>query len=262
MAVARSCVPRGQRDMIAVGIDCTSGNQAFTYAAIDEELNVAGLGEVEMNDLAAFLSAHESANVAVNSPSHLNVGVVRKRLELRAGRTRAVRGAELREAELELRQRGIVVGGTPRSAALCPAWMAAGFEIYHLLEEQGYVPFPTPDAGLQWLETHPHAGFCILLGAQPMSKPSLEGRLQRALVLFEGGVRIQDPMGFFEEITRHRLLHGVLPMEQVPVQEELDALLAAYTAWLAWSRPDTVTRLGNQREGYITVPAAHLNDQY
>jgi len=80
--------------------------------------------------------------------------------------------------------------------------------------------------------------------------------------LFEHGVGIHDPMAFLEEITRHRLLHGLLPMELVVSQEQLDALLAAYTAWLAITRPGDVTQLGNKQEGYITLPVSRLQDRY
>jgi predicted RNase H-like nuclease len=69
-------------------------------------------------------------------------------------------------------------------------------------------------------------------------------------------------MAFLEEITRHRLLHGLLPTELVLLQEQLDALVAAYTAWLAATKPAELTRLGNKQEGYITLPASTLQDQY
>ncbi len=43
---------------------------------------------------------------------------------------------------------------------------------------------------------------------------------------------IKDPMEFFEEITRHRLLKGVLPEEFIYSAEELDAMVAAFTAYM------------------------------
>ena len=76
-----------------------------------------------------------------------------------------------------------------------------------------------------------------LLGQLPLPKPTLEGRLQRQLVLFEQDMGIKDPMEFFEEITRHRLLKGILPIECIYTSEELDALVAAFTAYLAVNQP-------------------------
>jgi hypothetical protein len=248
--------------MISVGIDCTSGRQAFTYAALDRDLRMEAFSEAGLDELVATLTAQDSVYVAVNSPSHVNMGVVRKRLESQKGASQTIRGADLREAERELHVRGVAVGGTPRSEALCPGWVQLGFELYRRLASLGFKPFPATEPGRQWLETHPHAGFCALMGRLPLPKPTLEGRLQRALVLFERGIRIHDPMAFLEEITRHRLLHGLLPMEQVLSQEQLDALLAAYTAWLAAVRPTEVTQLGNKQEGMITLPVSQLLDKY
>jgi hypothetical protein len=71
-----------------------------------------------------------------------------------------------------------------------------------------------------------------------------------------------DPIAFLEEITRHRLLHGLLPMEQILGQEQLDALLAAYTAWLTQMRPGETSQLGNKHEGRLTIPVSQLQDKY
>jgi len=248
--------------MIAVGIDCTSGRHALTYAALDRDSRVVMLAEAELDGLIEYLGGHDSSFVAINSPSHVNTGIVRKRLEAQKGASHAIRGAEIREAEHELHARGIPIGGTPRVEALSPGWMQLGFELYRRLVPLAFEPFPAPGAQRQWLETHPHAGFCALLGRPPLPRPTIEGRLQRALVLFERGVRIRDPMAFLEEITRHRLLHGLLPTELVPAQEQLDALLAAYTAWLSAVRPGDVTQLGNRHEGFITLPVPQLQDSY
>ncbi|MFH1184269.1 MAG: DUF429 domain-containing protein [Chloroflexota bacterium] len=260
--VAGHAVTSRTLTMIAVGIDCTSGRRALTYAALDRDLRVVSLAEAELDDLIEYLGRHDSIFVAVNSPSHVNMGVIRKRLESQKGASHAIRGAEIREAEHELHARGISIGGTPRAEALSSGWMQLGFELYRRLAHLAFKPFPAPDAERQWLETHPHAGFCALLGRPPLPRPAMEGRLQRALVLFERGVRIHDPMAFLEEITRHRLLHGLLPMELVLAQEQLDALLAAYTAWLSAATPGDVTQLGNTREGFITLPVSKLQDKY
>ncbi len=84
--------------------------------------------------------------------------------------------------------------------------------------------------------------------------------MQRQLVLFERGVRIPDPMDFFEELTRHKLLNGILPSGLVYQPEQLDALVAAYTAWLAGERATELTRLGATEEGYVHLPVANLKN--
>jgi len=95
-----------------------------------------------------------------------------------------------------------------------------------------------------------------------MPKPSLEGKIQRQLLLYEKGVRLKDPMDFFEEITRHKMLKGVWPLELLYQPEQLDALVAAYIAWLAIHKPETITTVGNPKEGVIVLPVEHLKEKY
>lgn len=248
-------------DLVSVGVDTTSG-PALTYAVLDRDLKPVTLAEGEIQDLVAFLLGHKSAFVAINSPSHISTGVVRKRMQARNPTARVLRGAEVRAAELDLRERGIALSATPSNAALCPPWVQLGFALYRELADHGFEAFPDEDADYQYLETHPHAAFSVLLGCLPLPKPTLEGRLQRALVLFERGVRIRDPMAFLEEITRHRLLHGVLPTDLLPSPQHLDALVAAYTAWMAAHKPAETAAVGGPPEGSITLPAASLQDHY
>jgi hypothetical protein len=91
---------------------------------------------------------------------------------------------------------------------------------------------------------------------------TVEGRLQRQLALHERGLRIPDPMEYFEEITRHKLLNGILPQELVYPPEQLDALVAALTAWVASERRAELSRLGHDLEGYISLPVPALKEKY
>ncbi|HEY5156630.1 MAG TPA: DUF429 domain-containing protein, partial [Anaerolineales bacterium] len=144
----------------------------------------------------------------------------------------------------------------------CSGWMQSGFDLYSMLIEAGFEPFPTDKANHQWLETHPHAAFSALLGQLPLPKPTLEGRLQRQLVLHANDLGIKDPMGFFEEVTRHWLLKGVLPMGHIYNPEELDALVAALTAYQVVRNPKEVVGVGDKEEGQIILPVSHLNEIY
>jgi hypothetical protein len=242
-------------DSVYVGIDPASGRKAFAYAALDRDLNLVTLADGELEDLTAFLGAQQSALVAVTAPLQVNQGLVRRKLEsqsLTPGMH--VRGADMRLAEYDLRERGITVTGTPGRAESCPAWMQLGFDLYKKLAKMGFVPYPQDDAPYQYLETNPHACFCALLDQLPLSKPTLEGRLQRQLVLHEHRVRVKDPMDFFEEITRHRLMKGILPTDLIYATDMLDVIAAAYTAWLAAHRPEQIVQVGDPSEGQISVP--------
>jgi hypothetical protein len=243
-------------DAVYVGIDPASGRKAFAYAALDRDLNVVALADGELEDLTAFLSAQKSAVVAINAPSHVNCGVVRKRLEslsLQPG-LHQIRGADIRSAEYELRERGILITGTPSRAELCPGWIQAGLGLYGKLSKLGFLPYHTAEGSYRWLETQPHACFCVMMDQVPLPKSSLEGRLQRQLLLYERGLRLKDPMDFFEELTAYKLIRGQLPMELVYASEMLDVLVAAYTAWLGVHHPDQLSFIGDAEEGQIALP--------
>lgn len=249
-------------DSVFVGVDPTSGRKAFSYAALDRELNLLALADGEIEEVTAFLGGQNSAMVAVNAPRGVNHGLVREKIKRDMLTPHQIRGAELRMAEYELREKGVTVSGTPASMALCPGWMQLGFELYRKLEIIGFKHYPEKKSMHQIMETHPHACYCAMIGGPPLSKPSLEGRLQRHLLLYEQGVRIKDPMDFFEEITRYKLVKGLWPMELLYLPEQLDALVAAYTAWMAINKPDQVIMLGDPREGQIVLPMAVLKERY
>ena len=245
-----------------IGIDLSGGRHPFTYAALDEDCQLMALAAGEVEEVLAFLSGQQATVVAVNAPRGPNKGLVRKMMEKQSLTPSHLRGVDLRLAEYELRERGISVSPTASRPETCAAWMQTGFDFYRKLEGTGFKPFPTENASHLWLETHPHAAFCALLGQLLLPKPTLEGRLQRQLALYEQDIGIKDPMEFFEEITRHRLLKGVLPKELIYSAEELDALVAAFTAYLTASQPGEVIWVGNQQEGQIVLPVSMLKETY
>lgn len=247
-----------------VGIDPCGGRKPFTWAALDKSGCLAALQEGELEDALAFLGGLPSALAAVNAPRHPSQGLARQEvirqglLPLRA----AGRSPEMRLAEYLLRERGINLAFTPSRRELCSTWAQLGFECYRRLESLGFQPHPDSESSRAWLETQPHAVFCALLGQVPLPRPTVEGRLQRQLVLYEQGLGIRDPMEYFEELTRHKLLKGALPLEQVYAPEQLDALAAACAAWLVSRRPERSCRLGDPGEGQITLPVSELKAKY
>lgn len=245
-----------------IGIDLSGGRHPFTYAALDEDCQLVALASGEVGDVLTFLGNLKSAVAAVNAPPRPNKGLVRRKMELQGLAPGHLRGADMRLAEHELREHGILISPTPSRPETCSGWMQSGFDLYSMLIEAGFEPFPTERATHQWLETHPHAAFCALLGQLPLPKPTLEGRLQRQLVLHANDLGIKDPMGFFEEVTRHWLLKGVLPMGHIYSPEELDALVAALTAYQAVRNPNEVVGVGDREEGQIILPVSHLNEIY
>jgi hypothetical protein len=239
-----------------------SGHKALTYAALDRDLNLVALTDGHPEEVMAFLAGQKSAVVAINAPSHVNHGVIKKNLRTESLTPKSVRGLEMRLAEYELNQRGIAVKGTDAKESQCPAAARAGFTFYKKLFGLGFEPYPNAEAAHQWLETNPYACFCVLLGNHPLSRLTLEGRLQRELLLYEFGLHIHDPMIFFEEVTRHKLLNGILPFELVHSPAQLDAMMAAYTAWHVIQKPAEVIQFGHRLEGFITLPVSVLKEKY
>ena len=247
-----------------IGVDPSGGRKPFTYAALDHNGKLVALNGGEVEDVLAFLGGQHGALMAVNSPPRPSKGLVRQddiHQNLPPLRISG-RSLDMRLAEHQLRERGINVSMTPPRKELCTNWVQTGFDFYRRITALGFQPFSAPEASHQWLETHPHACFCVLLGQNPLSRPTLEGRLQRQLVLYEQGLEIRDPMDFFEEITRHKLLRGVLPHEQVYTVEELDAIAAAYTAYVAGRHPERILKVGDPGEGQIILPVTELKAKY
>jgi hypothetical protein len=117
--------------------------------------------------------------------------------------------------------------------------------LYTQLKTLSFAAHPTQDEARQWFKVNSEESFGALLQRKLFPKHSLQGRIQRALVLHDRGLRIDDPMEFFEEVTRYKLLQGILPSEHIYLSKELEALLAAYLAWMTVNRPQQLTSQGD-----------------
>jgi len=247
-----------------LGIDPTAGRKPFVFAALDGDLRLLALGQGDMDEVLAFVAGQRQAIVAVCAPRQPNLHVM-QREEVRSQLNpppRPGRWTNFRLAEYLLRQHNISSPKTPAREKDSPKWMRMGFTLFKRLDGLGYHPYPAEDSQHVTLEVYPHASFTTLLGLVPFPKNTLEGRLQRQTVLHERKINVPDPMRFFEEITRHRLLRGVLPYEIIYSPGELDALVAAYTAWNAALHPEQVTCLGHPEEGQIVLPVNELKKRY
>ncbi len=249
-------------DSTFIGIDLSSGRKSITYAALDRDLNLVALADGDMESVTAFLGGQSTAAVAINAPSGINRGLVRDGMKKKMLTPYQLRRVELRLVEAELREHGINVPKTAASAAACPEWMQAGFELYRKLEKIGFKKYPEKDSTCQFMETNPHACYSALAGQATLSKITLEGRLQRQLILYDRGLRIKDPMDFFEEITRYKVSKGDWPLDLLYLPEQLDALVAAYTAWLAVNKEDRILMIGDMKEGRLVFPEKELKEKY
>jgi hypothetical protein len=212
----------------------------------------------------AFTAGQRQALVGVCAPRRPNQGVM-ARPEVRQNLNpppNPGRWENFRLADYRLRQHNLSIPQTPADEEQAPNWMRNGFALFHRLELLGYHGYPHDQAERQTLEVYPYACYAVMLGVLPFPKHTLEGRIQRQIALYDCKVDVPDAMRFFEEITRHRLLKGVLPVDLIYSAGELDALAAAYTAWLAGLHPDQVTLLGDPQEGQVVLPGVELKARY
>jgi hypothetical protein len=249
---------------ITVLAEAGRGRKRYNYASLDRDLKLLAIGEGDLDEVLAYASGQTETRVAINAPRRPNQGLMHRE-EVRQGLVPppgSVSWYEYRVAEYQLRQYNIHILPTPNRTKSCSPWIQSGFDLFLHLEEMGFLPYPDPEALRQLLEVHCQAVFCALLELAPFPRECLEGRLQRQLILFERGVKISDPMDFFEEVTTFKLLRGLLPLKEIYTPGELDALASAYTAWMAATKPGEVTILGAAEEGQIVIPARVLKEKY
>ena len=245
---------------VFIGIDISIGTKPVTFIALDIDQQPLAIGEGDVPDALAYAAGQSAgAVVAVNAAARPNKGRmkrgdVRQSLKPAPGKGKYT---ALRQAEYELIRAGINVPETPAAAANSLPWVRRGFTLVEKLEMMGYRHFPddgdTPSAR-QWLETNADACYWSLMGVVPLQSGTLEGRIQRQLVLLDEELQVPDAMDFFEEITRYKLLKSILPTKNIFPQAELNAWMAAHTAWLAANQPDCIRTFGEPEEGIVYLP--------
>lgn len=228
---------------VFIGIEPGSGRKPCAMMVLDENQRIQAQGRGNLADALAYAAGVSSALVAVNAPARLSSGL------------------PARAVEKDLLAQGAWIYQTPAALDACPAALRRGLELHGRLAEMGYLPFPAEDSPRKKLEAPAEAAFWSLLGQRPFEAQTLEGRLQRQLALADAGISVPDAMDFFEEITRHRLLRGMLPLENVFLPEELNALVCAHTAWRAAIHPESLRLAGESEEGQIALPLPVQHDQ-
>lgn len=253
-------------EAVFVGVDPTAGESPMCYAALNANLRLLALRRDDMQGVLAFLGGLDAVIVSINAPQKPNQGLL-KDAEIRRRYNLQPEGQTWRKwrvCEFELRRRNIHLYNTPEDERASPTWVQTGFELHRRVRSMRFKTLvqgePVQARGV--IETNPHACFTALLEHRPFSKNTLEGRLQRQLVLYLEGLDLSNPMHALEEVTRHHLLTGHLPLGHLSEHDELDALVAAFTAYLAGTRPDRSSQVGAEDEGWITVPVSELKAFY
>lgn len=191
----------------------SSGKRPTVFTALDARGHSLAIGSGTLADALAFAAGAGSALLALTPPL----------------RARAPRHAE----------------SSSESPALLPETPEEVIPpLAATLQRVGYVNFSPEDESLrQWLETDAESAFERWLGHPPLPGNTLEGRIQRQLILADLDLDVPDAMEFFEEITRFKLLRGQLPYDKVLALGELNAYAAATIARLCDQSPERVERL-------------------
>jgi hypothetical protein len=243
---------------VFIGINITIGAKPVTFVALDEEQKAQAIGEGDLHDVLAYAAGQSGrALVAVNAAARPNKGLLAREDVRRALDPPPPKRIwhQLRLVEYELQQAGIEVPETPASPEHSLPWVRRGFSLVEQLETLGYRPFPGDDAPRQWLETNADAAFWTLIGVTPLESGTLEGRIQRQLILADEALDVPDAMDFFDEITRFKILASKLPTKNIFSQPEINAWMAAHIAWLAANEPDRTRMFGAPEEGVVYLPA-------
>ncbi|MCB2213972.1 DUF429 domain-containing protein [bacterium] len=230
--------------------------QPFVYAALDARRELLAICQGDRAEVLAYLGGQRAAVAAIDAPRGPNTGIVNDAATYQQGLPfeKPTRAINARLSEHLLRESGCPVDTTPSKVRDCPKWKRVGFDLFRRLADYGYQPFPNEDGEWHSLETRVEAVFWRLLGGRAPLPESLEGRLQRQLILHDLDCPVPDAMDFFLEITRHKLILGDLPDDAIFSFNELNALMVAYVAWAAAHQPDDLDLLGDPDEGQIALP--------
>ncbi len=253
-------------DAVFIGINPTAGKRPIQYAALDQNKRLIVHEQGDLEQVLAFLASFESALVAVDSPQGLNKGWMRKP-EVRRSYGLQPGGrawTQWRVCEYELRRRNIRLYNTPERMAQTKNWVQVGIALFRRAQDMGYRLYEKGQSNStrMLIEGRAHTGYAALLERRPFKKDTLEGRLQRQLVLFVEGLEVPNPLHALEEVTRHHLLSGHLPLDELHDHESLDTCMAAYIALIVGREPERVCQVGLAEEGFITLPVPILKDFY
>jgi hypothetical protein len=233
-----------------IGVDAGSGRKPFTYLAIDAHCQLLSLGSGDAVDILSFAAGQSSALVAISPPPWMNFDPHAEPASKKHPSNSLSFYLDQHPLDFELESTPSAALSTPPDL---PLYFRPAFSFVSQLQSIGFSVYPDAhDCPRQWLETQAEACYTSFLGLAPFSAGTLEGRIQRQLVLADQELDVPDAMDFFEEITRHRLLRGILPIEKILSQPELNAWAAAFTAWLTCHEPTRIHTL----HGSVILPVS------
>jgi hypothetical protein len=237
-----------------IGIDVQAAQKPFYYTALDADLEMIACGHGRLADVLAYLAGQSSALVAVNGPVWApHSEVIFSQGGLFDGDQSTVSGSH-RRVDVEMTAHDFPEVSVLPAGKKTPIWMERSLGLIGEMKKLGYQLAGGSPVDRAYFETNTDAAYHLVTGTSPYDSRSLEGRLQRQLLLYEFGFPLKDPMSFLEEFTRYRLRTSNLPLTQISVAHELRALMAAAISWLMDNRPETIDHPGKSSEPPIILP--------
>lgn len=216
-----------------IGIDVTTGTRPFTLAEVNTTGERIKLTQCALDEVI-YATSRPFVWVAVNAP----------------WMSEKARSGDLRAAVQEQKRTQQFFQASPGSPLKASSHAKNSRLLFSQLEQ---VLKPDIEKA-RVIKINATTCYRLLLDGQLLPGAGYEGRIQRQLALIRQGIRLKDPMAFYEEITRRRLLQGDLPDNMLYRPAQLNALVAACMARLARQDPHRVTYLGDEDETKIAIP--------
>jgi len=236
---------------IFIGVDVVAGKRSYTTAVLNLSGELLALEACSLEEFLKFTGGYQIVQVAINSPRYSPGGKVIKSTFTLISKDSLGDGSALEsQVSTELRKASARRNAAIHAMKKPPARLRNGFRLYDHLSEgiSGFV-----QQG-RVIEVNAQVCFTLLLGRLPLLRSSSEGRIQRQLALIAQGIKLKDPMDYFEELTKYRLLQGLLPHAMLYSGSQLDALVSAFMARLACVDPSSVQQIGDGMGGFVHCP--------
>jgi hypothetical protein len=243
------------KDTCYIGLDINSRSPYYSALAIDTKLTPLFELSGNWEELLGSLKEYERIIVAINTPTMVNKGFL---TQSHIKKHKPGKWPDVRRIEYELEEYGAPIYHTPKKKSNLLAVQQHGFLLIQNLVEAGFKQYGEASEKV-FLEVPAETAFWSLETKPLYAADSFIGQIQRQLMLLELGINLPDPMDFFEEITRFKLLTGKVSLEMILETPRLNTWINAYTALLIEQNPSRVARFGYPQEGFLYLPS-HLPD--
>ena len=237
-------------DTCFVGLNVNSRPPHFTVVGLDAKLNTLFDFTGNWEDISSRLDEYQQIILALNSPVSPNTDFLR---HSQKKKHKPGKWPDVRCIEYELAEYGAPIYHTPKKKSNLLASQQYGSKLVENLKSVGFIDLES-DGEKRLIEVPAETAFWSIDRKPLFEEFSFIGRIQRQLLLLELGFKLPDPMDFFEELTRFKLLTGKAPLDMVFDVSRLNACINAFTALKIKKDPSRVAKLGYPQEGYLYLP--------